>query len=99
MLEVREKAPSQLSLDELLSQIRQLEDELPRPFVQVVYKRIRSKGKWYQYAYLQWREGKRVRSVYLGKRVPGDVIERVMLQDRLKELKRELRKRIAGVRV
>ena len=95
---LEEKSISEMTLEEILSEIRELEQELPRPFVQVVVKTIRSKGKHYRYAYLQWREGRSVRSVYLGREVPWDVAERIRLQNRLKSLKRELRRRIAGVR-
>lgn len=93
------KSVREMSLEEIISEIRQLEEELPKPFVQVVTKMIRSKGKYYAYAYLQWREGKTVRTVYLGKQVPEDIAERIMLQGRLKVLKRELKRRMAGVRI
>ena len=97
---VLERKPiREMSLEEIISEIRQLEEELPRPFVQVVTKVIKSKGHYYTYAYLQWREGKKVKTAYLGKHVPEDVIERIRLQNRLKALKRELKKRIAGVRI
>ena len=87
----------QVSVEELIGEIRRLEREIPRPFVQVVTKMIRSKGKYYAYAYLQWREGKVVKTVYLGKQVPEDIAKRIMLQGRLKVLKKELRKRISGM--
>ena len=93
------KSIIEMSLEEIVSEIRQLEEELPRPFVQVVTKRIRSKGMYYTYAYLQWREGRKVKSVYLGKEIPWDVVERIRLQNRLKSLKMERRKRTAGVRI
>jgi len=94
---VKRKPVFQMSLDEIVSELKELEQELPRPFVQVVTKVIRSKGHYYTYAYLQWREGKKMRSRYLGKEVPEDIAERIALQARYKALKRELKKRLAGV--
>lgn len=96
---VQRKSVREMSLEEIVSEIRQLEEELPRPFVQVVTKVIKSKGRYYTYAYLQWREGKKVRTAYLGKQIPEDVAERIKLQNRLKALKRELKRKMAGVRI
>ena len=94
-----EKSIREISLEEIVSEIRQLEEELPRPFVQVVTKVIKSKGRYYTYAYLQWREGKTVRTVYLGKRIPENIAERIRLQNRLKILKKEFKRRMAGIKI
>ena len=58
---------------------------------------IRTKEKRYAYAYLHWREGKTVRTVYLVKRVQEEIVGRIILQRRLKVLKRELK--MAGARI
>lgn len=95
--ELERKSVREMSLEEIISEIRELEEDLPKPFVQVVTKMIRSKGKYYAYAYLQWREGKTVKTIYLGKQVPEEILGRIMLQRRLKVLKKELK--MAGARI
>jgi len=92
------KRATELSLEELLKELKELESIVEKPFVQLVMKiHVRGKGDkryYYRYWYLQHREGNTVKSLYLGKNVPEWAIERIRLQNRYRALKRELERRV-----
>ena len=99
-VERKTKSIFELSTDEILQGIRELEHKIERPFVQLVLKthirRKKNRTYVYRYWYLQYRDGETVRTIYIGSKVSESVIERIRMQNRYKALKRELMKRIRG---
>ncbi len=92
------KRVKDLSIEEILEELKELESIVEKPFVQLVMKiHVRGKGDkryYYRYWYLQCREEDTVRSLYLGKNVPEWAIERIKIQNRYRALKKELQRRI-----
>jgi hypothetical protein len=99
----RMKKPADMTLDEIYNELQQLQTNLTKPFMQVVTKtQKRRKGKkvyMYTYYYAQVRKNGRWHTYYLGKKIPPDVLEVLKMQNRYKELKRELNARLKRIRL
>ena len=70
--------------------------ERPKPFIQLVEKHhtryYKNKKYVYRYYYLQFRMGRYVKSIYLGKKIPEYVFDLLKYQDEYRRMKKELKK-------
>jgi len=78
-----------------VEEFERLKSELKRPFVRVTRKtQLRKRnGKVYRYSYyyLQYEVEGKTKTIYLGKKIPEDVLEVLGAQRRYRQLKKTLK--------